>query len=153
MYTATKVYDHSEGLSCSFRQWRAESHCRLLHGYALKVTLVFAATKLDSRNWVVDFGGLKWVKEWLHGTFDHVLAVARDDPQLALMEALARADCARLVYLERVGCEAFAQHIGEYVSDNLRTENDAFLTRVEVSEHTGNTASWINFKRIEVGNV
>ncbi len=32
IYRSTKSYDHSEGLSCCFRQWRAtHSHCSLVH--------------------------------------------------------------------------------------------------------------------------
>ncbi|HEX2555077.1 MAG TPA: hypothetical protein VHL98_15360, partial [Microvirga sp.] len=47
IYRSTKVYDHNEGLSCCFRQWRAtHSHCRLLHGYALAFKFVFATHEL-----------------------------------------------------------------------------------------------------------
>ncbi len=43
IYRSTKMYDHNEGLSCCFRQWRAtDSHCRLIHGYALAFKFVFA---------------------------------------------------------------------------------------------------------------
>ena len=60
IYRSTKSYDHSEGLSCCFRQWRAtHSHCRLVHGYALAFKFVFATHRLDERHWCFDFGGLK----------------------------------------------------------------------------------------------
>ena len=52
MYNSTKTYGHDVGLSCSFRQWRAQSHCSKVHGYALSVKFTFAAEKLDERNWV-----------------------------------------------------------------------------------------------------
>ena len=32
MFLSTKTYGHDLGLSAAFRQWRAESHCRLIHG-------------------------------------------------------------------------------------------------------------------------
>ena len=35
MYRSSKTYGHEIGLSAAFRQWRAQSHCRLIHGYAL----------------------------------------------------------------------------------------------------------------------
>ena len=74
-YKSTKTYGHELGLSCCFRQWRAESHCRLLHGYALSIRLVFEAEELDVRNWVVDFGSLKSLKQMFVDTFDHKLLV------------------------------------------------------------------------------
>jgi len=80
MYLSTKTFGHELGLSAAFRQWKADSHCRFLHGYALAVKFTFAAEELDVRNWVVDFGGLKGLKQILEDTFDHKTLVASDDP-------------------------------------------------------------------------
>lgn len=62
IYRSTKTFGHECGFSVAFRQWRAESHCRLLHGYALAFKFTFEAEELDVRNWVVDFGALKSLK-------------------------------------------------------------------------------------------
>jgi 6-pyruvoyltetrahydropterin/6-carboxytetrahydropterin synthase len=86
-YQVTKTYGHELGLSCVFRQHRANSHCKQLHGYALAFDIVFETETLDARNWVIDFGSLKEVKEWLVDMFDHTLLVASDDP---MFEELAR---------------------------------------------------------------
>ena len=65
-YQSTKTYGNDRGLSCCFRQWRADSHCNLLHGYSLGFRFVFEADTLDERNWVYDFGDCKWIKEFLN---------------------------------------------------------------------------------------
>src|SRR5215211_4279709 len=79
LFRSTKTYDHSEGLSCCFRQWRAtNSHCSRVHGYALAFKFTFATRRLDERNWCFDFGGLKSIREWLHHMFDHTMIVAED---------------------------------------------------------------------------
>ena len=143
IYRSTKTYDHNEGLSCCFRQWRADhSHCRFIHGYALAFKFTFAASRLDERNWCVDFGGLKAVRAWLHETFDHTLLVAADDPQRATFEALARDGLAVLRILPAVGCEATAQYVFEAVDAMVveQTGGRAWLESVEVSEHGGNSA-------------
>ncbi len=102
LYRSTKFYDHSEGLSCCFRQWRADhSHCRLLHGYALAFRFVFATRDLDDRHWCFDFGGLKPVRQWLHEMFDHTLVVAADDPERGRFEALGAAGLADVRVLRR----------------------------------------------------
>ena len=94
-YQSTKSYGHEMGFSCCFRQWRADSHCRLLHGYALAFKFIFESKTLDVRNWVVDFGGLKPLKAMLQDTFDHTLLVAEDDPKKQVLLDLDRVRGAR----------------------------------------------------------
>jgi 6-pyruvoyltetrahydropterin/6-carboxytetrahydropterin synthase len=110
-FYSTKTYGHEEGWSCAFRQWRANhSHCQLLHGYALSFKFVFAADKLDERGWVMDFGGLKGLKQQLKDTFDHKVAVAGDDPDKALFLALNKNGVASvIIFSDGVGVEKFAK--------------------------------------------
>lgn len=142
-YISTKTYGHEIGLSCAFRQWRAESHCRLLHGYALAVRFEFEATELDIRNWVVDFGSLKSLKGWLEDTFDHTLLVAEDDPARGYFERMTDLGLARVVIVEKTGCEAFAKLIFECAEIWLKDNGYAprvKLKLVEVKEHGANSA-------------
>ena len=64
-FKSTKTYKSSKGFSCCFRQWKADSHCKYLHGYSLEISIQFEALNLDKRNWVVDFGGLKELEKEL----------------------------------------------------------------------------------------
>lgn len=143
-YRSTKTFGHDLGLSCCFRQWRAtHSHCSLLHGYAISVGLEFEAAILDGRNWVVDFGGLGDVKDYLRQCFDHTLLVAEDDPHIDTLTGLAGLGLANCIVLPRVGCEAFAEHIASYVQKWLKDKglNDRVgLVKVEVREHGANSA-------------
>jgi 6-pyruvoyltetrahydropterin/6-carboxytetrahydropterin synthase len=145
IYRSTKNYDHSEGLSCCFRQWRAtHSHCQLVHGYALAFSFVFATHTLDQNNWCFDFGGLKEIRTWLHGMFDHTMIVAIDDPHLAKFEALARDGLVDLRVLPAVGCEAVARHVFDYVAKFVaaQTGDRVWLESVQVKEHGGNSATY-----------
>lgn len=142
-YRSTKTYDHNEGLSCTFRQWRAgQSHCRLLHGYALAFKFVFVARELDDRHWCFDFGGLKPVRQWLHEMFDHTLLVAADDPERDRLEELGRLGLADVRILPAVGCEATARLVYARVNDMVQTSSGGrvWLESVEVREHGGNSA-------------
>ena len=142
-YQSTKTFGHALGLSACFRQWRAESHCRLLHGYALAVRFVFEAEELDVRNWVVDFGSLKSLKGWLEDTFDHTLLVAEDDPKRLLFEELGHQGLARVVIVPATGCEAFAKLIFECTEVWLASNGYSprcSVKSVEISEHGANSA-------------
>lgn len=143
LYRSTKSYGHAEGLSCAFRQWRAtHSHCQLMHGYALAFKFVFVAYELDKHNWCFDFGGLKPIKAWLHEMFDHKLLVAADDPAIETFRQLAEHGLAALRVVPAVGCEAIAEmvfdHVSRFVAET--TDRRVWLERVEVSEHSGNSA-------------
>lgn len=142
MYCSTKTYGHHIGLSACFRQWRAESHCRFLHGYALQVGFEFESEELDARNWVVDFGSLKSLKGWLEDTFDHTLLVAEDDPQRHILVALEQAGLAQIRFVPATGCEAFAKMIFDatevWLQDNGYTPR-VRLRKVEVREHGANS--------------
>lgn len=143
MFKSTKTYGHEIGLSCAFRQHRAESHCRFIHGYALRVHLEFEAEELDVRNWVVDFGSLKSFKGLLEDTFDHKLLVAEDDPYFDELMSLEEFGLAQIRVLPKVGCEAFAEYIHGAGDTWLQSNGYAprvRLSKVEVAEHGANSA-------------
>jgi len=143
MYRSTKKYGHEIGLSACFRQWKAESHCKLLHGYALAIKFIFASDELDVRNWVVDFGSLKSLKGWMEDTFDHTLIVAADDPKLTDLLNLERLGLARVVVVSATGCEAFAKLVFECTEVWLEANGycpRVRLESVEISEHGANSA-------------
>lgn len=143
IHGSTKTYTHSNGLSCCFRQWRAQSHCRFLHGYALQIKLTFEASELDERNWAVDFGGLKSLKGWLEDTFDHKTLVASDDPELSTFRTLARQGLIQLREVPSCGCEKFAEMVYEYAEQWLKDAGFSprcKLISVEVREHESNSA-------------
>lgn len=144
IYGCRKTYNHSLGLSVAFRQHKATTHCRFLHGYALKVALTFEATRLDERNWVLDFGSLKPVKKYLEDNFDHKTIIAADDPLLLVFRKLESLGGCDLLVTENMGIEAFARMIWGAVQHWISTDPDVDmrvkLVRVEVSEHDGNLA-------------
>lgn len=152
-YAITKTYDHNLGLSTVFRQWKATSHCKYFHGYALGVKLTFEAEELNKYNWVIDFGSLKPVKQWLKDTFDHKTLIAKDDPALPLWSDLNEAKSYNrpklidMVIIPKTGCEGFAEYIAHNVQCIIRDnnvqgllDNEVALTSVEVREHGANSA-------------
>ena len=145
-HRSTKTYGHDLGFSVAFRQWRAHSHCRLLHGYSLAFRFEFAANDLDAVNWVVDFGGLKGLKAMLEDNFDHKTVVSEDDPELAWFQDGANRGILDLVVLPAVGCEKFAEFIFECAEVWLLDAGFSprcRLVSVEVKEHGANSAIYI----------
>ena len=147
MYVSTKSYGPSEGFAVCYRQWRADRKeggsgpypsneipgCCALHGYAL------------SFYFVVDFGGLRTFKEFLKEHFDHTMLVAQDDPEFETFELLHQKAMAKMVVVEKTGCEALAQFLCEYLNeiwlpDNYGNRTDIRCRKVEVRETPSNSA-------------
>lgn len=138
-----KTYTHSTGHSCAFRQWRADSHCNLIHGYALQFEFTFGGSELDERNWIVDFGGLKPLKEWLKYMFDHTYLVAADDPEIDTFVELKQKGLVDLRIVESTGCERFAElayNEAERIVSDL-TDERCWVESVTVREHEANSAT------------
>ena len=142
-FESGKTYSHSTGHSCAFRQWRADSHCNLIHGYALQFELTFGSKKLDERNWVVDFGGLKELKAWLKEMFDHTYLVAEDDPELETFKQLQEKNLVDLRIVPATGCERFAEMVFDFAQDlvNDLTDGRCWVQEVTVREHGHNSAT------------
>lgn len=138
-----KTYTHATGHSCAFRQWRADSHCNLIHGYALQFEFTFGGDSLDERNWIVDFGGLKPLKEWLAHTFDHTYLLASDDPEFDTFQMLADKGLIDLRIVGGTGCERFAEMAFDEADRivNDLTEGRCWVQKVTVREHEANSAT------------
>ena len=142
-FYSTKTYGHNIGLSSVFRQPNADhSHCHLLHGYSLAFTFTFGCDHLDNKNWAVDFGGLKPLKQWLEDSFDHKVAVDSADPEMETLKALEEKGLAELRIFDGVGAEKFAEHAFNYADGLIReaTNNRCYVVEVECAEHGANSA-------------
>ncbi len=148
-YLSTKTYGNDRGFSCCFRQWRAmHSHCSLLHGYSLGFKLVFECDSLDERNWVMDFGGLKELKNWLEDHFDHTIVVSKDDPEIGQFRALEKRGLAKVKVFDNVGSEKFAEEVFKQMTiiiERSKYQKKALnptvrVKSVEVFEHDANSA-------------
>jgi len=143
-YISTKTYKQIGPVA--YRQWRADSHCNLIHGYALSFHFEFEADTLDARNWVTDFGGLKPLKHVLEDWFDHTLLVAQDDPMREHLLELGRLKLAKITEVEKTGCEGIADFLYEYINTILLPSfgsseaQRVWCSKVEVRETDSNMA-------------
>jgi 6-pyruvoyltetrahydropterin/6-carboxytetrahydropterin synthase len=130
------------GFPCTHRQWRAESHCRFVHGYSREFYFEFGAKELTKEGWVVDFGGIKEIKTWLEYTFDHTFLVAQDDPQLEAFKKLDSEGVIQLRVLPNPGMEGTAEYVYNEASKILKKlcGDRAWITLVQVSENEKNSA-------------
>ena len=144
MHYSTKIIELG---SCAFRQPKAKSHCRFIHGYRLTAKFWFAANELDENNWVVDFGSLKELKQLLQDQFDHTTCVSKHDPHLDEFNKLDKLGLCDLKIMDGVGIEKFAEwcHAAADNFAGVLTKLRCRCVRVEVFEHENNSAIYESY--------
>jgi len=150
-FQSSKVFD---GFSTVFRQHTAETtHCRFVHGYGISFKIYFEG-KLDERNWVWDFGGMKRAKtqidgkspkEWMDFMFDHTLIVAENDPFKNAFIEMGEAGAAQVRVIPATGAEKFAEFIFNKVNEFVikETEGRVKVIKVKFMEHGKNAAYYV----------
>ena len=147
-YISTKIIPMG---STAFRQWRADSHCKLIHGYRLQCKLWFTADQLDDKNWIYDFGGCREIKKLLEKQFDHTTVVAADDPELDTFKLMSDKGMIDLCIAEKgVGIERTAEWVYETTNKFVteQTNSRVRVIKVEVWEHEGNSAIYEEYKDV-----
>jgi len=141
-WISTKTYNQIGPVA--YRQHRADSHCNLIHGYAMSFHFEFECDTLDARNWCIDFGSLKPLKDLLEEWFDHTLLVAQDDPMRAELLRLGELKLAKITEVERTGCEGIADFLYRYVNavflPSYGEQDRVWCCKVEVRETAANMA-------------
>jgi len=147
-FQSTKIFD---GFSTVFRQWRADgTHCQFLHGYGISFKITFEG-RLDEKNWVWDFGGMKRAKGtinnmnpkvWMDYMFDHTTIIAEDDPSLDTFKEMHSNGIIQLRIIPATGAEQFAKYIYDKVNEFVleETSNRVRVVQVEFKEHNKNSA-------------
>lgn len=128
-YLSTKLFDN---YSVAIRQWKAQhSHCQLLHGYALKFKVWFAAhepiedKQLDDMNWIVDYSGFKdkpqgnGLKAWMDHMWDHTLLIQKDDPYADVFVQMEQMGLAKVHLLDKMGAESCAKLVYDKFNEVL----------------------------------
>ena len=150
MITCSKQY---RNLPAAHRQPNHSGHCSLIHGHNWGFDIKFGTEQLDANKFVVDFGKLKFVKEWLEELFDHTLLLNEDDPALAyLTDGLCepgynvlKFPFARIKVVPNCGAEALAEYVATNIDALLREHGlgHVHVVAVVCHEDDKNSAEWL----------
>jgi len=133
-------------ISVGHRQWRDKGHCAWVHGYGRYIQFTFEG-ELDERQWVMDFGDLRDVKQWLEEQWDHRLLLASDDPHLGQFKNMHSLGTMSINIMDvdkgwGPGIEASCKFVYDHVQPIIaqKTNGRVTLTKVEIWEHERNSA-------------
>lgn len=141
MITCKKTYTD---IPFAHRQHHHDGHCAFIHGHNWSFTLTFGCHQTDENGFVVDFGKLKFIKQWIEQNLDHACLFNESDP---LREKIVSA-CPgvwKAVVVPNCSCEGLAHYLYGTFDELVRkhTANRAFLVSVEVVEDSKNSATYV----------
>lgn len=143
-------------ISTSHRQFRAaelreSSRCAWIHGYGRIVEIEFAGSRLDERGWIVDYGDLRHIKDWIESEWDHRTLISSQDPLLNELQALHDLGGININVMDASkgygpGIEQSCKYIFDYVDEWIynRTHQRCWVQSVKISEHENN---WSMYER------
>ncbi|MEM9301743.1 MAG: 6-carboxytetrahydropterin synthase [Pseudomonadota bacterium] len=137
-YRSSKTF---RGFPCAHRKWRHEGHCAWVHGYSREFIVWFEAEERDENGFVMDFGALDEVRDWLNDKFDHTLLIDADDPLLPEFRALEAKGAAKLTVFEDVGMEGTAKYVYDYLNPWVQkfTDGRVHVASIECRENEKNS--------------
>lgn len=145
MFTCTKRYAE---ICVAHRNWRAKTHCALIHGYARTVEITLACDQLDEHDWVMDLGNLRVVQNFLQEQWDHRLLVSDDDPLLEEFKKLEKLGALHLNVLDHAkGWGPSLEQSCIFIYDHIQPEIDkvtsgrCWISKIEIWEKTANRAA------------
>lgn len=151
--TCSKLF---EGFPFAHRQPSHDGHCAWIHGHTWSFKYTFECDRLEEgSSFVVDFGKLKWLKQWLDDNFDHTLVLNMDDPALEYLRAALEPTAfpvnetrfrtyARIIVVPNCGAEGLAIFLLATVNRELcrqNNERNVRCTEVTVWENERNSAT------------
>ncbi len=141
MLTCSKTY---RDVPLSHRQPRHPGRCSRVHGHSWTITLTFAADQLDENGFVVDFGELHYLADWIDEHLDHATLLSATDPRLPDLQALAADGLLKIHLVENASCEGIARHLHQTFAPLVRenTSGRARLLAVELHEDSRNSARY-----------
>jgi len=140
MITCKKSY---RDIPFAHRQHLHDGHCAYIHGHNWAITLTFACQETDANGFVVDFGKLGYIKDWIGEHLDHACLFNEDDSSRhALLEA--QGGLFKPYVLPNCSCEGVAQHLYGIFNPMVQdaTDKRAWIISVEIEEDSKNSAKF-----------
>ncbi|MDP4609756.1 MAG: 6-carboxytetrahydropterin synthase [Opitutales bacterium] len=140
MLTCKKTY---RDIPFAHRQHKHDGHCALIHGHNWSITLTFACSETDKNGFVVDFGDLKYLKQWIDDNLDHACLFNEADPEKDTLLAHS-GHLFKSYILPNSSCEGLAQHIHTVFDPMVRekTSDRVWIVEVEIYEDSKNAAAY-----------
>lgn len=141
MITCTKTY---RDIPLSHRQPFHEGRCSRLHGHSWAITLTFEAKELDGNGFVIDFGDLHFLQDWIDENLDHSTVLKENDPLLNECEKLEKYGLLKILLVKSASCEGIAHFLYHTFQPMIeqKTNGRVRIQTLHLEEDSKNSATY-----------
>lgn len=139
MKTCKKVF---KDIPAAHRVHNHSGHCRFIHGHNFTIEVVFESVySLTSEGFIIDFGELDFLKDWINDRIDHCLLVQENDP---ILDTLKSMDCFKISVVPSTSCEGLSSYVYTEFSNlvNKHHYGNVYVKSVTVYETSNNSAKY-----------
>ncbi len=138
MITCSKTYYN---IPFAHRQPLHGGHCQYVHGHNWAIKFTFLAKERDENGFVIDFGKLHFIKDWIDQKLDHALLICKSDPYVEYFTKNASI-LWKLHLVDDASCEGLCDYIHEQFKRavTFETNGRVVIKSVEVFEDDKNSA-------------
>jgi 6-pyruvoyltetrahydropterin/6-carboxytetrahydropterin synthase len=139
MITCSKTY---RDIPLSHRQPFHSGRCSRIHGHSWSITITFEAESLDTNGFVIDFGDLHFIEDWIDQHLDHGIVLCSNDPEKGKLEKLATDGLFQITWVSSASCEGIAQFLFETFQSMVetKTQGRARIQSLHLEEDSKNSA-------------
>ena len=127
------------------RQPNHDGHCKWFHGHNWDIQIEIELTpggETDANGFILDYGKMGFLKEWIEENLDHAMVISKDDQQAIACVG----DYPKLFKVHRVedgSCEGMAQYLFDLFNQMIleETDHNAQLASLTLFEDRKNTAT------------
>lgn len=136
--TCKKIYPD---IPWAHRQHRHDGHCAFVHGHNWTIGVVFGCHEREENGFVVDFGKVKFLKQWIDQNLDHACVFSEDDPLREQLVSVGGREAWKPYVVKNCSCEGMAEHLYPIFDRLVReaTDGRAFVVEIEVTEDSKNS--------------
>jgi 6-pyruvoyltetrahydropterin/6-carboxytetrahydropterin synthase len=140
MYTCSKIY---YDIPFAHRQHLHKGHCSLIHGHNWTIRLTFGCHELDEHGFVIDFGGLRFIKNWIDENLDHACVFAAED-MVGRELIKQRPEVFKVYIVDNCSAEGLASHLFDVFEKMVDKESGGrvFLHEIELREDSKNAVQF-----------
>jgi 6-pyruvoyltetrahydropterin/6-carboxytetrahydropterin synthase len=140
--TCKKLYIN---IPFAHRQHRHKGNCSFIHGHNWDIGITFGCSQLDENGFVIDFGSLDYINEWIEKNLDHACLFNNDDPH-AQQIINAIPGIFKPYLLKDCSCEGLAQHLWEKFNQLVQkhSNNRVSVLCIEIYENAKNSATFFS---------
>ena len=100
---------------------------------------------MDENGFVIDFGDLHFIEDWIDLNLDHGIVLCSDDPQKDTLQSLEDSGLLRITWVESASCEGIAKFLFEIFQPMVekKTQGRVNIQSILLEEDSKNSARYL----------